>query len=171
VAAAGEAANNHRGRMDAAISRAGADRGEAINRRDLSVRAAVQVRPARVGHRLEYRSARAASVAAAAGARCSADLEGPRRNGELAMRFSLRTIVMAIVALAVLTVAALPAAAQQSSAPAARHANNNDPEVFSRPWTMNPWVSVKTNEPILENPPCVETDIDHVTSFDEKTKR
>ena len=32
---------------------------------------------------------------------------------------------------------------------------------------MNPWVSVKTNELILENPPCVETDIDHVTSFDE----
>jgi len=30
---------------------------------------------------------------------------------------------------------------------------------------------VKTNEPILENPPCVETDIDHVISFDEKTKR
>jgi len=47
----------------------------------------------------------------------------------------------------------------------------DDPEVFTRPWTMNPWVSVKTNEPILENPPCVETDIDHVTSFDEKTKR
>ena len=46
-----------------------------------------------------------------------------------------------------------------------------DPDVFTRPWTMNPWVSVKTNELILENPPCVETDIDHVTSFDEKTKR
>ena len=47
-----------------------------------------------------------------------------------------------------------------------------DPEVFTRPWTMNPWVSVKTaTSCILENPPCVETDIDHVTSFDEKTKR
>jgi hypothetical protein len=47
-----------------------------------------------------------------------------------------------------------------------------DPEVFTRPWTMNPWVSVKTDKELLyENPPCVESDIDHVTSFDEKTKR
>jgi hypothetical protein len=47
-----------------------------------------------------------------------------------------------------------------------------DPEVFTKPWTMNPWVSVRTTkELILENPPCVETDIDHVTSFDEKTKQ
>jgi len=46
-----------------------------------------------------------------------------------------------------------------------------DPEVFSRPWTMNPWVSVRTTkEMLIENPPCVELDIDHVTSFDEKTK-
>jgi len=46
-----------------------------------------------------------------------------------------------------------------------------DPEVFSRPWTMNPWVSVRTTKELLiENPPCVELDIDHVTSFDEKTK-
>ncbi len=48
----------------------------------------------------------------------------------------------------------------------------DDPEVFTRPWTMNPWISVKTTtELLLENPPCVEMDIDHVTSFDEKTKR
>jgi len=45
-----------------------------------------------------------------------------------------------------------------------------DPEVLTRPWTMNPWVSVKTTELLVENPPCVELDIDHVTSFDEKTK-
>jgi hypothetical protein len=46
-----------------------------------------------------------------------------------------------------------------------------DPEVFTRPWTMNPWVSVRTTKELLiENPPCVELDIDHVTSFDEKTK-
>jgi hypothetical protein len=45
-----------------------------------------------------------------------------------------------------------------------------DPDVFTRPWVMNPWVSVKTNERIIENPPCVETDIDHLTSLDEKTK-
>lgn len=46
-----------------------------------------------------------------------------------------------------------------------------DPDVFTRPWTMNPWVAVKTSELLIENPPCVELDIDHVTSFDEKTKR
>jgi hypothetical protein len=46
-----------------------------------------------------------------------------------------------------------------------------DPEVFTRPWTMNPWVSVRTTKELLvENAPCVELDIDHVTSFDEKTK-
>jgi hypothetical protein len=45
-----------------------------------------------------------------------------------------------------------------------------DPEVFTRPWTMNPWVSVKTSERIIENPPCVETDFDNLTSLDEKTK-
>jgi hypothetical protein len=46
-----------------------------------------------------------------------------------------------------------------------------DLEVFTRPWTMNPWVSVRTTKELLfENPPCVELDIDHVTSFDEKTK-
>jgi hypothetical protein len=47
-----------------------------------------------------------------------------------------------------------------------------DPEVFTHPWTMNPWVSVRTTKELLiENPPCVESDIEHVTSFDEKTKR
>ena len=45
-----------------------------------------------------------------------------------------------------------------------------DPEVFTRPWTMNPWVSVKTAERIVENPPCVETDFNNLTSLDEKTK-
>ena len=45
-----------------------------------------------------------------------------------------------------------------------------DPEVFTRPWTMNPWVSVKTSERIVENPPCVETDFDNLTSLDAKTK-
>ncbi|PYR64629.1 MAG: hypothetical protein DMF88_22630, partial [Acidobacteria bacterium] len=45
-----------------------------------------------------------------------------------------------------------------------------DPEVFTRPWTMNPWVSVKTSERIIENPPCVETDFDNLTSLDEKTR-
>jgi hypothetical protein len=46
-----------------------------------------------------------------------------------------------------------------------------DPDVFTRPWAMNPWISVRTTkEMLIENPPCVESDIDHVTSFDEKTK-
>jgi hypothetical protein len=46
-----------------------------------------------------------------------------------------------------------------------------DPDVFTRPWTMNPWTSLRTTkELLLENPPCVESDIDHVTSFDEKTR-
>jgi len=45
-----------------------------------------------------------------------------------------------------------------------------DPDVFTRPWVMNPWVSVKTSERIIENPPCVETDFDNLTSLDEKTK-
>ena len=48
----------------------------------------------------------------------------------------------------------------------------DDPDVFTRPWTMNAWTSVRTTkELLLENPPCVESDIDHVTSFDEKTRR
>jgi len=45
-----------------------------------------------------------------------------------------------------------------------------DPDVFTRPWVMNPWVSVKTTERIIENPPCVETDFDNLTSLDEKTR-
>src|ERR1044071_4890606 len=45
-----------------------------------------------------------------------------------------------------------------------------DPEVFTRPWTMNPWVSVKTSERIVENPPCIETDFNSLTSLDAKTK-
>jgi len=50
--------------------------------------------------------------------------------------------------------------------------NVEDPEVLTRPWTMNPRVSVRTTKELLvENPPCVELDIDQVTSFDEKTKR
>jgi hypothetical protein len=46
----------------------------------------------------------------------------------------------------------------------------DDPEVFTRPWTMNPWVSVKTSERIVENPPCIETDFNSLTSLDAKTK-
>ena len=45
-----------------------------------------------------------------------------------------------------------------------------DPEVFTRPWTLNPWVAVKTDERIIENPPCVETDFNNLTSLDEKTR-
>jgi hypothetical protein len=45
-----------------------------------------------------------------------------------------------------------------------------DPDVFTKAWTMNAWTSKRTAELIMENPPCIETDIDHITSFDEKTK-
>ena len=47
-----------------------------------------------------------------------------------------------------------------------------DPDVFTRPWTMNPWISVRTAEDLPEeNAPCVESDISHITTFDEKTKQ
>jgi hypothetical protein len=47
-----------------------------------------------------------------------------------------------------------------------------DSEVFTRPWTMNPWVSVRTDkELIMENPPCMDTDSEHLTTLDEKTKQ
>jgi hypothetical protein len=45
-----------------------------------------------------------------------------------------------------------------------------DPQVFTRPWVLNPWVAVKTSDHIVENPPCVETDFNNLTSLDEKTK-
>ena len=45
-----------------------------------------------------------------------------------------------------------------------------DPEIFTRPWTMNPWISKSTKESLVENAPCIESDIGHITSFDEKTK-
>jgi len=45
-----------------------------------------------------------------------------------------------------------------------------DPEVFTRAWTLNPWVAVRTDERIIENPPCVETDFNNLTSLDEKTR-
>lgn len=46
-----------------------------------------------------------------------------------------------------------------------------DPEVFTHAWTMNPWISVKTTKQLLvENPPCVESDIDHIKDYDLKTK-
>lgn len=45
-----------------------------------------------------------------------------------------------------------------------------DPQVFTRPWVMNPWVSKLTKEVLVENPPCIETDISHITTYDEKTK-
>jgi hypothetical protein len=45
-----------------------------------------------------------------------------------------------------------------------------DPKVFTRPWTMNPWISISTKELIEENGRCIESDIGDITTFDEKTK-
>ncbi len=44
-----------------------------------------------------------------------------------------------------------------------------DPTVFTRPWTMNPRIGRATTELIVENAPCVESDISHVIDFGEKT--
>ena len=45
-----------------------------------------------------------------------------------------------------------------------------DPEVFTRPWVMNQRIARYTTEQIVESPPCIETDISHITTFDEKTR-
>ena len=45
-----------------------------------------------------------------------------------------------------------------------------DPEIFTRPWIMNPWISKSTKELLVENAPCIESDIGHIITFDEKTK-
>jgi hypothetical protein len=48
----------------------------------------------------------------------------------------------------------------------------DDPEVFTRAWTMNPWISVRTTMVlIIVNPPCVESALDHVSSFVENRKQ
>jgi len=45
-----------------------------------------------------------------------------------------------------------------------------DPNVFTRPWTMNPRFAKLTSELLMENGPCVEKDESHITDFGEKTK-
>lgn len=45
-----------------------------------------------------------------------------------------------------------------------------DPTVFTRPWTMNPWVSKSTKELLVESFPCNEVDEGHIIDFGEKTK-
>lgn len=44
-----------------------------------------------------------------------------------------------------------------------------DPNVFTRPWTMNPRVSKATKELIVENAPCTERDEGHITDYGVKT--
>lgn len=45
----------------------------------------------------------------------------------------------------------------------------DDPNVFTRPWVMNPRIGRATTELIEENAPCVEQDIGHVVDFGAKT--
>jgi hypothetical protein len=72
------------------------------------------------------------------------------------MKIALTTIALALL----VCVSAVTVVAQRGAAPPRSNANGADP-----------WVSVRTTKELLvENPPCVELDIDHVTSFDEKTK-
>ena len=44
-----------------------------------------------------------------------------------------------------------------------------DPQVFTRPWTMNPRIAKSTTELIIENGLCVEHDESHIVDFGLKT--
>jgi hypothetical protein len=45
-----------------------------------------------------------------------------------------------------------------------------DPNIFTRPWTMNPRIAPATTDLIVESAPCVETDEANITDFGEKTR-
>ena len=45
-----------------------------------------------------------------------------------------------------------------------------DPNVFTRAWTMNPRIAPATTDLIVENAPCRETDEPNITDFGEKTR-
>ena len=45
-----------------------------------------------------------------------------------------------------------------------------DPNVFTRPWTMNPRIAKATTELIIENAPCIEKDESHITDPGLKTR-
>jgi hypothetical protein len=45
-----------------------------------------------------------------------------------------------------------------------------DPEVFTRAWTMNSRFAPATTDIIMENPPCKETDEANIVDFGEKTR-
>ena len=45
-----------------------------------------------------------------------------------------------------------------------------DPNVFTRPWTMNPRTAKSTKELIVENAPCIEHDESHIVDYGLKTR-
>ena len=45
-----------------------------------------------------------------------------------------------------------------------------DPNVFTRPWIMNPRIAPATTDLIVENAPCRESDESRITDFGEKTR-
>jgi hypothetical protein len=45
-----------------------------------------------------------------------------------------------------------------------------DPNVFTRPWTMNPRIAPVTTDIIVESLPCKETDEGNITDFGAKTR-
>ncbi|PYU27817.1 MAG: hypothetical protein DMG32_05015 [Acidobacteria bacterium] len=45
-----------------------------------------------------------------------------------------------------------------------------DPNVFTRPWAMNPRIAKATTDLIVENAPCVERDEGHIIDYDLKTR-
>jgi hypothetical protein len=44
-----------------------------------------------------------------------------------------------------------------------------DPNVFTRAWVMNPRIAKSAKDLIIENPPCTERDIGHITDYGVKT--
>jgi hypothetical protein len=41
-----------------------------------------------------------------------------------------------------------------------------DPQVFTKPWALDPRTLVVSKEPLQEAPPCIEKDRPHLTNLD-----